>query len=166
MNPTHSWGSYSMMYRNDFGNINLSLKNYSYTSFFAAWSKRNVCKSRIGSYSLIFRNDFGVFIWLQHNTLYGLIDSECMHIPCHFMDKTGNPLIIKCKISTSVNHMWQNISLRATKGDLYHNMMKFLQQCSSHIAKWLPHTHVLLASSHVIWHISAGYRRGVISKYG
>ena len=65
------------------------LKNYSYTPCFAAWSKRNVCKSLIGSYSLIFRNDFGVFIWLQHNTLCGLIDSECMHIPCHFMDKNG-----------------------------------------------------------------------------
>ena len=82
-----------------------------------------------------------------------------------FWTKTGNPLIIKCEISSSVNHMWQNISLRVTKGDLYHNMMRFLQECSSHIAKWLRHTHLLLASSHVIWHISAGYRRGVISKY-
>ena len=79
--------------------------------------------------------------------------------------KTGNPLIIKSEISSSVNHMWQNISLWVTKRDLYHNMMKFLQECSSHIAKWLPYTHLLLASSHVIWHISAGYRRVVVSKY-
>ena len=107
----------------------------------------------------------GVFIWLQHNKLYGLIDSECMHIPCHFMDKTGNPLIIKWEISSSVNHMWQNISRLVTKGDLYNNMMKFRHECLSHNAKWLPHTHLLLGSSHVKWHISAGYRRGVISKY-
>ena len=92
MNPTHSWGSYSMMYRHDSGNINLSLKNYSYTSCSAAWSKRYVCKSRIGSYSLIFLNDFGMFIWLQHNTLYGLNDSECLHFPCHLMDKNGESL--------------------------------------------------------------------------
>ena len=85
-------GSHSMMYRNDSGNINLSLKNYSYAPCFAALSKRYVCKSRIGSYSLIFRNDFGVFIWIQHNTLYGLNDSEYMHIPCHFMDKNGESL--------------------------------------------------------------------------
>ena len=35
---------------------------------------------------------FRFFIWLQHNTLYGLNDSECMHIPCHFMDKNGESL--------------------------------------------------------------------------
>ena len=59
-NESHTlMGSYSTMYRNDSGNINLSLKDYSYTSCFVAWSKRNVCKSRIGSYSLIFQNDFG-----------------------------------------------------------------------------------------------------------
>ena len=116
MNPTHSWGSYSMMYRNDSGNINLSLKNYSYTPCFAARSKRYVCKSRFGSYSLIFRNDFGVFIWLQHNTLYGLNDSECMHIPCHFMDKNGNPLIMKCEISSSVDHMWKISLFELQKG--------------------------------------------------
>ena len=75
--------------------------------------------------------------------------------------KTGNPLIIKWEISSSVNHMWQNISRLVTKGDSYHNMMKFLQECLSHIAKWLSHTHLLLGSSHVIWHISAGYRRGL-----
>ena len=79
--------------------------------------------------------------------------------------QTGNPLIIKCEISSSVNHMWQNISRLVTKGDSYHNTMKFLQDCLSHIAKWLPHTHLLLDSSHVIWHISVGYRRGVIPKY-
>ena len=118
MNPTHSWGSYSMLYRNDSGNINLSLKNYSYTPCFAAWSKRNVCKSRIGSSSLIFRKDFGVSIWLQHNTLYGLIDSENMHIPCHFMDKTVNPMIMKCEISSSVNHMGK-ISLFELKRGIY-----------------------------------------------
>ena len=59
-NESHTLlGSYSMMYRNDSGNINLSLKDYSYTPCFAAGSKRNVCKSRNWSYSLIFQNGFG-----------------------------------------------------------------------------------------------------------
>ena len=108
----------------------------------------------------------GVFIWLQQNKLYSLIDSECTHIfHAILWTQTGNPLIIKWEISSSVNHLWLNISLLVTKGDWYHNMIKFLQECLSHIAKWLPHTHLLLGLSHVIWHISAGYRRGVISKY-
>ena len=38
-------------------------------------------------FSYILKMISGVFIWLQDNELYGLIDSECMHIPCHFMDK-------------------------------------------------------------------------------
>ena len=108
----------------------------------------------------------GVFIWLRQNKLDGLIDSECRHISHAILrTKTGIPLIIKCEISSSVNHTWKNISLLVTKGDLYYSMMIFFQECSSHIAYWLPHTHLLLASSHVIWHISAGYRRVVISKY-
>ena len=108
----------------------------------------------------------GVFIWLRQNKLDGLIDSECRHISHAILrTKTGNPLIIKCEISSSVNHTWKNISLLVTKGDLYYSMMRFFQECSSHIAYWLPHTHLLLASSHVEWHISAGYRRVVISKY-
>ena len=71
-----------------------------------------------------------VFIWLQHNELYGLIDSECMHIPCHFMDKNGESFDSKMKKSPVRLVTCDKIYLVSLKeGDLYHNMMKFLQEC-------------------------------------
>ena len=164
MNPTHSWGSYSMMYRNDSENINLTLKNYSYTPCFAAWSKRNVCKLVLGVILSYFEMVSGC-LSDSNTTRYTVssIVSVCISNAI-LWTKTGNPLVINAK-SPARLITCDKISLRVTKEDLYHNMMKFLQECSSHIAKCLPHTHLLLASSHVIWHTSAAYRMVVISKY-
>ena len=57
----------------------------------ALWSDRKGMYANLvmGVILWYFEMVSGVFIWLQHNKLYGLIDSECMHIPCHFMDKNG-----------------------------------------------------------------------------
>ena len=52
----------------------------------------------------------GVFIWLQHNELYGLIDSECMHIPCHFMDK-NIPCHFMDKNGESFDNKMRNLKL-------------------------------------------------------
>ena len=101
-NESHTlMGSYSTMYRIDSGNINLSLKDYSYTSCFVAWSKRNVCKSRIGSYSLIFQNDFGSVYLTPTQQAIRSHRWWMYAYPMPFLDKKpGNSLIIKCEISS------------------------------------------------------------------
>ena len=119
IDPTHSWGSYSMMYKNDSGNIDLSSKDYSYTPSFAAWSKGMCAKLVLGVIFWYFEMISGVFIWLRQNKLYGLIDSECRHISHAILrTKTGNPLITICEISSSVNHMWK-ISLLSLQRGIY-----------------------------------------------
>ena len=116
MNPTHSWGSYSMMYRNDSGNINLSLK-ITPTHHVLRPDRKGMCANLA----------LGVILWYfemisgclsdSNTTRYTVstIVSVCISHAI-LWTKTGNPLIMKCEISSSVDHMWKNISLRVTKG--------------------------------------------------
>ena len=140
MNPTHSWGSYSLMYRNDSGNINLSLKNYSYTPSLRPDRKGMCANLVLGVILSYFEMISGVFIWLRQNKLYGLIDCECRHISHTILrTKTGNPLIIKCEISSSFNHMWK-ISIFSLQRGIYIIVWWNFSKCAHLTLHNDPHT--------------------------
>ena len=119
-NESHTLlGGYSMMYRNDSGNINLSVK-ITPTHHVLRPDRKGMCANLVlGVILWYFEMILGVFIWLRQNKLYGLIDSECRHISHAILrTKTGNPLIINCVISSSVNHTWK-ISLFSLQRGIY-----------------------------------------------
>ena len=75
-----------------------------------------------------------------HTIQYWLIDGECTHLLCKFMTKAGN-----CGnnnyLQLSLSHVIMYLYVVA-KGELCHNMMKWLWEFLSHVVKWHPHTYM------------------------
>ena len=108
-------GSSSIMHLDDYGCI--------CTCYILALLKLTKGLSHMGSYHII----HGVRIlhwkkWLLHTMQYGLIDSECMHSLCYFLDKNKESFYNIVKYHSS-SHAKQFLS-SVYKGELNHDMMK------------------------------------------
>ena len=76
------------MYKNDSGNINLWLKDYSYTPCFCGLIEKECVQTRIGSYSLVFRNDFCLSDSDKTSYMVSSIVNAGIY-PMPFTDKNG-----------------------------------------------------------------------------